>query len=197
MRSALARSARPVRPRISAHDQRRKSLDHRQVDHSVNPSAPNEIVGKVAEAGIPEAERAVKAARAAFAQWCRTLSRASRAAARTRGRNHGPSPLRTLRARGFRSRQSRGREADGDIREAMDFCSSTPSRCASWAGHSSPSTCRAKRTISTLAARRRARDRAVEFPARHSDRHGLGRARHRQHRHHETGRAVGRYAARC
>src|SRR5436190_5631856 len=33
---------------------------------SVNPSAPNMVVGSVAEAGIPEAERAVKAARAAF-----------------------------------------------------------------------------------------------------------------------------------
>src|SRR6266853_2159273 len=39
---------------------------------SVNPSAPKEIVGYVAEAGIPEAERAVKAARAAFDKWSRT-----------------------------------------------------------------------------------------------------------------------------
>src|SRR5215471_9432471 len=38
---------------------------------SLNPSAPNEIVGEVAEAGIPEAERAVKAARFAFEHWCR------------------------------------------------------------------------------------------------------------------------------
>src|SRR2546423_5533073 len=39
---------------------------------SVNPSAPDEIVGFGSEAGIPEAERAVKAARAAFAKWSRT-----------------------------------------------------------------------------------------------------------------------------
>src|SRR5438067_823791 len=39
---------------------------------SVNPSAPNEIVGYGSEAGIPEAERAVKAARAAFGKWSRT-----------------------------------------------------------------------------------------------------------------------------
>ena len=33
---------------------------------SLNPSAPDQIVGLIAEAGIPEAESAVKAARRAF-----------------------------------------------------------------------------------------------------------------------------------
>src|SRR6476469_5256947 len=36
---------------------------------SVNPSAPDEIVGYGSEAGVPEAERAVKAAREAFGKW--------------------------------------------------------------------------------------------------------------------------------
>jgi RHH-type proline utilization regulon transcriptional repressor/proline dehydrogenase/delta 1-pyrroline-5-carboxylate dehydrogenase len=39
---------------------------------SLNPSAPDQIVGLVAEAGIPEAESAVKAARRAFDSWGRT-----------------------------------------------------------------------------------------------------------------------------
>ena len=39
---------------------------------SLNPSLPNEVVGEIAEAGIPEAERAVKAASVACEQWCRT-----------------------------------------------------------------------------------------------------------------------------
>src|SRR5437773_2468983 len=39
---------------------------------SGNPSAPKEVVGYVAEAGIPEAERAVKVARAAVDKWSRT-----------------------------------------------------------------------------------------------------------------------------
>src|SRR5438093_10201481 len=43
-----------------------------QLTPSVNPSSPNEIVGYGSEAGIPEAERAVKAARAAFGKWSRT-----------------------------------------------------------------------------------------------------------------------------
>src|SRR5436190_1720953 len=38
---------------------------------SVNPATPKEIVGYVPEAGIPEAERAVKAARPAFGKWSR------------------------------------------------------------------------------------------------------------------------------
>src|SRR5947207_2905168 len=39
---------------------------------SLNPSAPDQIVGLVAEGGIPEAESAVKAARRAFQIWGRT-----------------------------------------------------------------------------------------------------------------------------
>src|SRR4029434_1330697 len=39
---------------------------------SVNPSQPDQIVGYAAEAGIPEAERAIAAARAAFEKWRRT-----------------------------------------------------------------------------------------------------------------------------
>src|SRR5262249_54005741 len=39
---------------------------------SVNPSQPDQIVGYAAEAGIPEADRAVAAARAAFEKWSRT-----------------------------------------------------------------------------------------------------------------------------
>ena len=42
-----------------------------QLTPSVNPSAPDEIVGYGSEAGIPEAERAVKAAREAFGKWSR------------------------------------------------------------------------------------------------------------------------------
>src|SRR2546423_5279268 len=39
---------------------------------SINPTSPDDVVGHVAEAGIPEAERAVTAARAAFEKWSRT-----------------------------------------------------------------------------------------------------------------------------
>src|SRR5438876_1304662 len=39
---------------------------------SVNPSQPDQIVGYAAEAGVPEAERAVAAARMAFEKWRRT-----------------------------------------------------------------------------------------------------------------------------
>src|SRR5438309_2270835 len=88
---------------------------------SVNPSAPNEIVGYAAEAGIPEAERAVKAARDAFGKWSRTPfeERArllERAAAILDRRRYELSALEVFEV------GKPWAEADGDIREAIDFC---------------------------------------------------------------------------
>ncbi len=88
---------------------------------SVNPSLPDEIVGYVAEAGIPEAERAVKAARRAFETWartpveerCRVLERAAAILDRRRFELSAVEVFEVGKA---------WAEADGDIREAMDFC---------------------------------------------------------------------------
>ena len=88
---------------------------------SLNPSAPNEIVGEVAEAGIPEAERAVKAARAAFDHWCRVsvehrAQLLERVAAIMERRRFELSAVEVFEV------GKPWEEADGDIREAMDFC---------------------------------------------------------------------------
>ncbi|HEY1581671.1 MAG TPA: proline dehydrogenase family protein [Chthoniobacterales bacterium] len=88
---------------------------------SLNPSAPNEIVGSLAEAGIPEAERAVKAARAAFDHWCRTsvehrAQLLERVAAIMERRRFELSAVEVFEV------GKPWEEADGDIREAMDFC---------------------------------------------------------------------------
>src|SRR6266487_4414755 len=88
---------------------------------SVNPSAPKEVVGYVAEAGIPEAERAVKAARAALDKWSRTpFEERARllegAAAIVDRRRYGLSALEVFEV------GKPWAEADGDIREAIDFC---------------------------------------------------------------------------
>jgi RHH-type transcriptional regulator, proline utilization regulon repressor / proline dehydrogenase / delta 1-pyrroline-5-carboxylate dehydrogenase len=88
---------------------------------SANPAAPKQIVGYVPEAGIPEAERAVKAARAAFQKWSRTLfeERArllDRAAAIMDRRRYELSAVEVFEV------GKPWAEADGDIREAMDFC---------------------------------------------------------------------------
>ncbi len=88
---------------------------------SLNPSAPDEIVGDVAAAGIPEAERAVKTARDAFAKWSRTPfeERArllERAAAIMERRRYELSALEVFEV------GKPWAEADSDIREAMDFC---------------------------------------------------------------------------
>ncbi len=88
---------------------------------SVNPSRPNEIVGSIAEAGLPEAERAVKAARRAFGAWSRTsyeercqlLERAAAILDRRRFELSAWEVFEVGKA---------WAEADGDIREATDFC---------------------------------------------------------------------------
>src|SRR5438552_4720765 len=88
---------------------------------SVNPSAPNEIVGYAAEAGIPEAERAVKAARDAFGKWSRTsfeerAQSLERAAAILDRRRYELSALEVFEV------GKPWAEADGDLREAIEFC---------------------------------------------------------------------------
>jgi RHH-type transcriptional regulator, proline utilization regulon repressor / proline dehydrogenase / delta 1-pyrroline-5-carboxylate dehydrogenase len=88
---------------------------------SINPSNPDQVVGHVAEAGIPEAERAIKAARDAFEKWrwtsfetrCRLLERAADIMQR---RRYELSALEVFEV------GKAWAEADGDIREAMDFC---------------------------------------------------------------------------
>jgi len=92
-----------------------------QLTPSVNPSAPNEIVGYGSEAGIPEAERAVKAAHAAFGNWSRTPveERArllERAADVMERRRYELSAVEVFEV------GKPWNEADADIREAIDFC---------------------------------------------------------------------------
>ena len=88
---------------------------------SVNPSAPDEIVGYGSEAGIPEAERAVKAAREAFAKWSRTSVEErtrllERAADILERRRYELSAVEVFEV------GKPWNEADADIREAIDFC---------------------------------------------------------------------------
>ena len=88
---------------------------------SINPSRPDEVVGHVAEAGIPEAEEAVKAAREAFHRWSFTpfAERAQlleRVAAIMEQRRYELCALEVFEV------GKPWAEADGDIREAIDFC---------------------------------------------------------------------------
>ena len=88
---------------------------------SVNPSQPDQIVGYAAEAGIPEAERAVAAARAAFEKWrrtsfeerCQLLERVAEILER---RRFELSALEVFEV------GKPWAQADGDICEAIDFC---------------------------------------------------------------------------
>ena len=88
---------------------------------SVNPSQPDQIVGYAAEADIPEAERAVAAARAAFEKWrrtsfeqrCELLERVAEILERRRFE---------LCALEVFEVGKPWNQADGDIAEAIDFC---------------------------------------------------------------------------
>jgi RHH-type proline utilization regulon transcriptional repressor/proline dehydrogenase/delta 1-pyrroline-5-carboxylate dehydrogenase len=88
---------------------------------SINPSSPDDVVGAVAEAGIPETERAVNAARDAFEKWRWTpfeerAQLLERAAAIMERRRFELSALEVFEV------GKPWAEADGDIREAIDFC---------------------------------------------------------------------------
>ena len=88
---------------------------------SVNPSEPDQIIGYAAEAGIPEAERAVAAARAAFEKWRRTsfeqrCQLVERVAEILDRRRFELSALEVFEV------GKPWAQADGDIAEAIDFC---------------------------------------------------------------------------
>src|SRR5205809_3523411 len=88
---------------------------------SVNPAEPTEIVGYGTEAGVDEAERAVKAARAAFEKWRWTpfeerAQLLEGAADIMERRRYELSAVEVFEVGKAWS------EADGDIREAIDFC---------------------------------------------------------------------------
>jgi RHH-type transcriptional regulator, proline utilization regulon repressor / proline dehydrogenase / delta 1-pyrroline-5-carboxylate dehydrogenase len=87
---------------------------------SINPSSPKQVVGAVAEAGIPEAEAAVAAARKAFHNWSRVsiehrAELLERVASIMDRRRFELSALEVFEV------GKSWAEADGDIREAIDF----------------------------------------------------------------------------
>ncbi|MBA3883206.1 MAG: L-glutamate gamma-semialdehyde dehydrogenase, partial [Chthoniobacterales bacterium] len=87
---------------------------------SLNPTKPTEIVGSVAEAGIPQAEQAVKAAGDAFKHWCR-VSIEHRAQLLERVAEIMDRRRFELSALEVYEVGKPWAEADGDIREAIDF----------------------------------------------------------------------------
>src|SRR5450755_1093402 len=88
--------------------------------NSINPSSPRQVVGAVTEAGIPEAEAAIAAARKAFDHWCRVsvehrADLLERVASIMDRRRFELSALEVFEV------GKPWAEADGDIREAIDF----------------------------------------------------------------------------
>ncbi|MFL6537268.1 MAG: proline dehydrogenase family protein [Chthoniobacterales bacterium] len=87
---------------------------------SLNPTNPTEVVGYIAEAEIPEADRAVAAAKRAFEDWCR-VSVEHRAQLLERVAEIMDRRRFELSALEVYEVGKPWAEADGDIREAIDF----------------------------------------------------------------------------
>lgn len=122
-REAYVAAVAAVRERFGAHYPLRiggRDIETARTLDSVNPAAPDEVVGTVAYGGRAEAEAAVAAARAALPAW-RDAAPAERAAVLFRAAElmrEGTmelSALMTLEAGKTR------REANGDVDEAVDF----------------------------------------------------------------------------
>ncbi|PZR76034.1 MAG: L-glutamate gamma-semialdehyde dehydrogenase, partial [Chthoniobacterales bacterium] len=88
--------------------------------NSINPTSPSEVVGAVAEAHIDHAEAAVNAARKAFEHWCR-VSVEHRAELLERVAGIMDRRRFELSALEVYEVGKPWAEADGDIREAIDF----------------------------------------------------------------------------
>ncbi len=123
-RDAYAAALAAVRGRSGAHYPLRiggRDIETSRLLPSVNPAAPDEVVGTVAYGGRAEAEAAVAAARGAVPAW-RDVAPAERAAVLfraaelLRAETMELSALMTLEAGKTR------REAIGDVDEAVDFC---------------------------------------------------------------------------
>ena len=122
-REAYAAALRTVRGRLGRRYPLRiggRDIETTRTLDSVNPAAPDEVVGTVAYGGRAEAEAAVAAARAALPAWrdAAPAERAAvlfRAAELMRGETMELSALVTLEA------GKPWREADGDVDEAIDF----------------------------------------------------------------------------
>ena len=180
-----------ARALVSAGD--RRPADHaRANDRFVQPVASQRrssarAAGRRRSMPMPR-WRAAKGAFAGLAR--RGASRSGASCCWNRAPDHAPAAFRAGGLGSVRMRQAlaRGRRRR---RRGDRFLRLLRPRNAPAGRRRSGATCRAKRTSYVLrAARRGGRHRAVEFsagdPVRH-DRRGPG---HRQHRHHEAGRAI-------
>ena len=157
---------------------------------SVNPAEPTEIVGYGTEAGVDEAERAVKAARAAFEKWRWTpfeerAQLLERAADILERRRYELSAVEVFEVgKPWSEADARHPRSDRllQILRAANAATRTPKTHATGP--------RRRKLSSLLAAWRRLRNRAVEFSDRDSLWHGVGRSCYWKCRDHETVRAV-------
>ena len=122
-REAYGEALAAIRGRFGAHYPLRiggRDIETARTLESVNPAAPDEVIGTVAYGGRAEAEAAVAAARAALPAW-RDATPAERAAVLFRAAELMRAETMELSAlMTFEAGKTR-REANGDVDEAVDF----------------------------------------------------------------------------
>lgn len=122
-RDAYDAALATVRERCGAHHPLRiggRDIETVRRLDSVNPAAPEELIGTVAYGGRAEAEAAVAAARAALPAW-RDATPAERAAVLFRAAELMRAEAMELSALMTLEAAKPRREADGDVTEAVDF----------------------------------------------------------------------------
>jgi RHH-type proline utilization regulon transcriptional repressor/proline dehydrogenase/delta 1-pyrroline-5-carboxylate dehydrogenase len=98
-----------------------KDVNTSRFIESFNPAEPTQVIGKVALAGVAEAEAALKAARTAFAKW-RTTPVETRAVMLEKVADIFERDRFQIIACEILEAGKAWEEADGDVAEAIDFC---------------------------------------------------------------------------
>jgi RHH-type proline utilization regulon transcriptional repressor/proline dehydrogenase/delta 1-pyrroline-5-carboxylate dehydrogenase len=88
---------------------------------SINPTRPDEVVGRVAKAGRPEAEAALAAAREAFPKWSRTAVEERARVLERAGELMRQERFQLMAVEVFETGKN-WTESDADVAEAIDFC---------------------------------------------------------------------------
>lgn len=88
---------------------------------SINPAQPDEVVGRVAKGGRPEAEAALAAAREAFPKWSRTAVEERAGVLERAGELMRQERFQLMAVEVFETGKN-WTESDADVAEAIDFC---------------------------------------------------------------------------
>ena len=198
MQAALDAVATRVRPDVPAGHRRQAGRDGRETIDSREPVAQSagRRQGRRRRPSEHARSRRSRRAEGASTRWRDTDRRGAGRAACAQAAERFRERRFELAAWIVYESGKPWREADADVAEAIDFCEYYAREMLRLGHAAAPRRAGRGERLLLRAARRRRRHRPVELPARDPHRHGGRGPRHRQHGHHEAGRAVGASSAR-